>query len=448
MKPHTLKNLLAAALLAASAGTAIAQPPEEDLAAQIRALQAQIEAQQRTLDAQQRALNALQAQLETRPPQEPPPPPRPPAADPVIEDPAIVGVREAPEGPPGPLEGWPHIGYDRGFFLRSADGDFGLKVGGWVQPRFEYTIRDDAENLSSFLIRRARVDVTGHVFNDRLTFRIMPELARTATLRDAFINYAFSPEVQLRGGQFTVPFQWHRFVGPRRQHFAERGIASEALGFPNGRDIGLMLHGQNEARTWQYALGVFDGAGRNVALSTSDGNMASGRITLALIGQVPRDETDYAHSARQNLSLGLGVQAANKNEVRAWDLGRSPAGNTRADWVSGTADLHYRWRGFSIVGDGYLRRVRPDDDAVDAYTGGGYMVSAGYAIMPDFLEAVARYNWLRLDLDDPDTRMEEWGLGLNFYHRGHDWKTRLNYLNQTGLGGKFGTVIVEHHLQF
>jgi hypothetical protein len=339
--------------------------------------------------------------------------------------------------------------YERGFTLRSEDDAFRLDIGGWVQPRYEFTRRSDAEDLSSFYMRRVRLDVRGHAITDRLTFRIMPELARTANLRDAWIDYAFSPQLQVRFGQFTAPFQWHRYVSPRRQHFAERGVPSEAFGFPTGRDIGLSLHGRNDEGTLAYAAGIFDGAGRNIQFSDSRGHMVSGRLTWAVRGEVPREESDLVNSEELDWSVGGGLQAANKNEARAWDLGFSPVGNDRADWVAGTIDTRLAYQGFSVAADGYIRRVDPDAPEIGSYTGWAYMLSAGYFIVPRKYEIVGRWSQLRLDRNLGATEETEWGLGFNIYHRGsHDWKTRINVLRHEFDARHDTRFIVEHHLQF
>jgi phosphate-selective porin len=327
-----------------------------------------------------------------------------------------------------------------------------MEFSGWVQPRYEYTMRDNAENLSSFYLRRVRLDVRGHVYRPDLTYRVMPELARTANLRDAWLNYAFSPEAEVRIGQFSVPFQWHRYVSPRRQHFAERGVPAESFGFPTGRDIGIMLHGLNPAQTLAYGAGVFDGSGRNTQLSNSDGHMVSARMTWAARGPLPREESDLARRAEPGLALGVGIQAASKNEARAWDLGRSPAANRRADYAAGTVDVSLRWMGFSVATDGYLRSVRPDDPAVGSYNGWGYMATGGYFVLPGRLEVVARYSELRLDSDAPETRERELAVGMNIYHVGHDVKTRIQYFTDHGhepaAFGRDGVFLVEFHIQF
>lgn len=341
--------------------------------------------------------------------------------------------------------------------LEDPDRNMTMRISGRVQPRYEYSGLHDSEDRSSVYLRRVRLDVQGQIFSDRLTYRIMPELARTANLRDAWMNYEFSPRAQVRAGQFTVPFQWHRFVSSSRQHFPERGEPSETFGFPNGRDIGLMLHGQTADRRIGYAAGVFDGAGRNVQFSNSTGHMASARVGVAALGTLPREEGDFRRAHHSpNVAFGVGVQAANRNEARTWDLGRSPAGNHRGDWITGTVDAHLLYRGLSVATDAYLRRVIPDDPAVDDYRGVGFMVTGGFALLPDRLDLVGRFSELFLDRDVTETRENEWGAGINVYHRGHDSKIRVTYLaRRTFRGavgaGDFGTdgrFIVEYHVQF
>jgi hypothetical protein len=339
-------------------------------------------------------------------------------------------------------------GWDRGFFLQSGDGNFRLSIGGWIQPRYEYRFNSDRPDTSSFLLKRVRLDFRGHLINPNLTFRVMSEHATTSSLMDAWVNWAFERHVQVRFGQFTIPFQWHRDIAPPLQHFAERGVPSETFGFREGRDIGVMLHGVDQDRKWKYGVGFFDGAGRIQSISNSDGNMVSGRITYAFLGEVPREESDLAWSEDPNISIGIGGQGAWRNDSRAWDLGRSATGNQRADWIAGTVGTHFAWQGFSLAADGYLRSVDPNDAAVASYDGWGWMVSLGYFIVPNTYELVGRYSELRLDSDDADTREREWGVGLSIYHSGHDSKTRVNLLRRDFADRHMTTFLIEHHLEF
>ncbi len=336
-----------------------------------------------------------------------------------------------------------------GFAVGTADDTFGLRIGGRVQVRYAYERRPDAEDLSSFFIRRLRVDVRGYVHDPALTFRIMPELAREATLRDGWFNYAHTPRLQVRAGQMPVPFQGQRAISGMRQHFVERGLPSGAFGFPNGYDIGVMLHGRNEQDRTAYGFGIYDGAGRNVKDSHSRGNMVSTRVALAPLGRLPYEESDYAFSEAPQLAIGFGAQAAWLNEVRAWDLGRSGEEDPRAHWAAVTADARLAWRGLSLVTEGYLREVAPRADDVDRYDGWAWMVSIGCFLVPQRVEAVARYAQLRHDRSDTDTAESDWGAGVNLYLRGHRWKLRFNYLHHDqARTGRTEQFIIENHLQF
>jgi len=349
----------------------------------------------------------------------------------------------------GESEGDPRSGWvDGSFFLESADGAFRLTFGGRVQPRYQFDQPLEGESTSSFFLRRVRLDVQGHLFDDRLTFRVMPELARTATLRDGWVNYAFGPMLQVRTGQLVVPFHWHRFMSGNRQQFAERSVPSETFGFPNGYDVGVALHGRNPENTLSYGVGLFDGAGRNVRESNSAGNMASGRITWAPVGELPREEPDQRHSEELGVSLGMGLQAASRNEARAWDLGRSTAGNSRADWIAATGDVSVRRRGASAFVEGYLRRVRPDDPDVGTYSGVAHTLGAGYFVVPRRYEIVGRRSELWLDRQAAGTRVRQVGLGVNAYHQGHLWKTHVQFFRTSTPLGDADAFLVQLHLAF
>ncbi|MFA9479572.1 porin [Phycisphaerales bacterium AB-hyl4] len=343
----------------------------------------------------------------------------------------------------------PWAGHDGTFSLRSADGRFRLNIGALLQPRYVYTHRaGDAEDSSTFTINRAQLDFAGHVFDPRFTFRLMPEFARDPEMLDAWVNFAFMDQLQVRAGQFTVPFQWHRVITHRRQHFSQRGLASETFGVPGGYDIGLMVHGRGSQRDWDYALGFFGGEGRNVGITEGTGHMAVARMSYALMGTLPTAESDITTMDGPGLSVGGGLLGAWDNTLRDWDRGQSLVGDTAGDWLAATADVHYRWLGISLAADGYWRHVSPSDSAVASYDGWGFGVSAGYTFMPELYEVVARVGQAMADTNVGDTRQREYGIGLNIYHEGHAWKTRLNYLYLDTPLGDSGRFILEHHLDF
>jgi len=298
-----------------------------------------------------------------------------------------------------------------------------VRIGGLIQFRYEY-FDTPVEDLSSFYLRRLRLDLTGQFLSDRITYRILPEISRDATLRDGWVNYRASQALEVQAGQIPVPFQYR--IAPARQKFAENGASNLAFGHATLRDLGVLIHGSNAAGSLTYALGVFDGAGLNTRRSNSGGNLGTGRASLALRGTVPNDEVDFTRSA-DNLVVGLGVLGASNNVLRDWALGRSAAGNREADWLAFTGDLQLQLRGLLVVVTGYHRSVSPSDALVGSYAGTGGDASIGYMLVPERLDAAVRFGRFSWDHDAPNTREEQWQAVMNLYHSRHALKTRVYF---------------------
>src|SRR5262247_1284982 len=77
---------------------------------------------------------------------------------------------------------------ESGFWLRSADGQFALHLGGYAQADSRTFLDDNAVPLSNtFLLRRVRLLFEGTVFR-YFDFRIMPDWGGgTAVLQDGYI---------------------------------------------------------------------------------------------------------------------------------------------------------------------------------------------------------------------------------------------------------------------
>ncbi|HVP74281.1 MAG TPA: hypothetical protein VMS30_11125, partial [Phycisphaerales bacterium] len=67
-------------------------------------------------------------------------------------------------------------GYDKGFFVSSADGNYLLRIGGQLQVRYVYNLQDSDgatdDNRSGFEVRRAKLIMRGHVFDPSWTYDV------------------------------------------------------------------------------------------------------------------------------------------------------------------------------------------------------------------------------------------------------------------------------------
>lgn len=310
--------------------------------------------------------------------------------------------------------------------VTDSSRNISLTLGTWIQPRYEFLDPGTGENLSSFHLRRARFNMVGTALLPQLRFQVQAELVRSATILDAYLEWRFSPAATLRFGQGFAPF--HFLVSPSRSQFAEA-----ALGYhtPGLRQAGLSLTGRPAGGRLFYFGGVFDGASLQARRSNSSGHLVSFRGSAALSGTVPTEEADLLRQAQRVLAVGAGFQAANKNELQDWSLGRSE--QRRGDWSTVVGDVQFQHQGFTLQGEYFHRWVQPADTRLADYTGDAWAVAVGYTLAPGRLPPVGLA--FRHSLQNPHRNSAQGGASLfrevqtdgavTVYHRGHNLKTRL-----------------------
>ena len=149
---------------------------------------------------------------------------------------------------------------EEGFSIQSADGAFGLEFKGVLQVDSR-TFFDDGGIVGNdgILLRRARPILQGTVFRD-VDFLFVPDFGGTGgpQIFDAYLNYRFSPELQLQAGKFKSPVGLEQLVSDRDLLFNERALPTDLV--PN-RDLGFELHGDVFGGLASYAAGLFNGVG-------------------------------------------------------------------------------------------------------------------------------------------------------------------------------------------
>jgi phosphate-selective porin OprO/OprP len=165
-------------------------------------------------------------------------------------------------------------GIERGRpFLRSADDNFRVEFGGRLQTDFQ-AAEGDTRTLtgqflsSQFLVRRARVDVYA-TFYKWIRAKIQADLTEGISLKDAYIDLTFMPELGLQAGQFKVPFSLEELTSSNFLDFIERSLVNNLTPM---WDRGVMIYGDLGLMNGVigYYLGGFNGTGED----TSDNNSA------------------------------------------------------------------------------------------------------------------------------------------------------------------------------
>ena len=378
------------------------------------------------------------------------------------------------------------FGYDRGLYTQFKD-KFQLKVRLRIQFRFtdsrvntaygtvgdnkNYpgppdsagvpTFRMIREGLDEFAVKRARLVFEGFAFNPDINYFVQfrndtngsttqPTTTRsTAQLYDAYITFKQISWANLRLGQYRTHFGRQEFFSSALLQFEDRGFVAEAF-VPNvidRRDQGVTVFSDQAKYPVNYAFGVFNGVGINLTRLglNSPGNanelMYVGRITADLLGKPGYPEGDLAYSLTPQLAVGAsygynaGLQTnttgagsntqittaiASLGNGRLLNQGIVDIGTTGVDFV-------FKYRGFSLQGEGFVRNVNTHDHSKQIGNATGYYVQAGYFILPGTLEVVGRWSAM-----DPDTRaaqdlMTSGVGGVNWYLNGHEHKLQFDY---------------------
>ena len=377
------------------------------------------------------------------------------------------------------------FGYDRGLYTQFKD-KFRLKIRIRIQTRFTdsrfnsayNTIGDaknypsvssagvisatkHAEDLDIFGVHRTRLVFEGFAFSPDVNYFVqfrndtadatnqLGGSRSTTQLYDAYLTLKQIPWANLRMGQYRTHFGRQEFFSSALLQFVDRGFVAEAF-VPNvidRRDQGVTIFSDQDKYPINYAFGVFNGVGINLnrlGLSTP-GNanelMYVGRITADLMGKPGYPEGDLGYSLTPQLAVGAsygynaGLQTntvgpgsntqistaiASLGNGRLLNQGIVDIGTTGVDFV-------FKYRGFSLQGEGFVRNVNTHDHSKSIGNATGYYVQGGYFIVPKTIEVVGRYSYM-----DPDTHLSQDILtsavgGLNWYLSGHEHKLQFDY---------------------
>ncbi len=245
-------------------------------------------------------------------------------------------------------------GWNNGFFIRSADDLFSLRVTGQIQADArEFLREDDSSDIDNFFIRRARLGIEANMLK-YYEFRLLPDFGQGNTrLQDAYMNVHYWDGLQLEVGKFKQPFSFEQLIQDRFVPVMERSLIDQLV---PARDVGLMVHGQKLFDNHlDYAVSISDGE-INGDTDTNDSKDVVGRIAWRPFA--PADCWEYLGG----LQLGVSASAGDQDESISPASLRTPAG---VRWFSYNA---------TVRGDGMRTRWSPEI----SYFLGGFGFAAQY----------------------------------------------------------------------
>ena len=342
----------------------------------------------------------------------------------------------------------PRVGSDKdGFYLKSASGDFQLKLRGYLQTDGRFFLEDDTKPATDqFLLRRVRPIFEGKVYK-YFDFRIMPDFGNgKVELQDGYLELSYWPQAKLRAGKFKGPVGLERLQSGTDILFVERALPTNLV--PN-RDLGFQLHGDVLNGALSYAVGVFNGVPDG---ASSDGDTGDDKEFEGRVFSHPFKGSDI----KPLEGLGVGVAGSFGETEGTLPSFKSPGQNTffsyRATSTAGGAHYriapqgYYYWGPLGLLGEYVV-------SAQDVKNGTGlkklqnktWQVAASYVVTGETasykgvnpkrpfdprngawgaLEIAARYSDLSVDKDafptfaDPAVsarKARAWAAGVNWY---------------------------------
>jgi hypothetical protein len=320
---------------------------------------------------------------------------------------------------------------DRGFYLKSEDGNFVLSPFVLFQLRDATVWRQDAkagktdDTENGFEVRRLQLGFDGNVFSPDLTYRIFWQSSEITTgnlsLLMAWIQYRIhdTPYV-IGGGQFKSPFDHEQWIGDAKQLAADRTYVDDTLAGGEGFTKGLTIRYDDGGR-FRAEGALTQGFNNNNStfqdFPTNEDNFGIGaRAEYKFFGRWQ----DYEHFS----SLGNTKDLL----VAGGGLDLSEAGHTNVlrhvidcQYNPGPIGLYAAYLGRYIKGN----TEGPGGDTYDP----SLRLQASYLFNPHW-EGFGRYDYVHLDEREFKTPtssgVSEFTLGANYYIYGQNAKLTLD----------------------
>jgi hypothetical protein len=341
-----------------------------------------------------------------------------------------------------------------------ADDDrLGLNVKSRLQLRYQVTRTESAAGGADWqdlaTVGTSRLYLSGHAVDRSLGYLVQFALAdrdfrdgAKSPLYDAYLDWRGHRDLNVRVGQFFVPFDRLRTVREYALQLAERPRPVTELTLD--RDVGVMLYAPRflaDDSPLALRVGAFGGEGIGASTPRPAGGLLVARAELRPLGAIDDDEEGDL-KRRESPAVALGVAGArNWNSVRT----RSTTGGTftggSVDFTHAAVDAVAKWRGVAVQGE-YLWRLASVDAIGSRASDGsarteatrsarGWIAQASYVFDPP-IEIVARASRMvafggtdPLFVQELAARGQELGAGVNVYLNGHALKVQLSWIART-----------------
>lgn len=310
-------------------------------------------------------------------------------------------------------------GWDNGFMLGSADGNYTLKFGGQIQTRFVANLRDDSgddDTEYGFESRRTKLSFGGNVVDQSWKYHVRGAFDRSSGnfgLEDAYIEKQMD-NLSIRVGQFKPQYLREENIASKRQQAADRSLLNERYSQDYAQGVQVAYAQDN----FKISGMLHDGFGsRNTPAVNQQSEFAlSGRADVLLSGNWKQFD-DFAGWRGQEYGVRVGGGFFFQKDAYG------TAAANEAETTGFTVDTQVEGDGWNVFGAFIYQTV--DTNGGNDPDQMGFVVQGGY-FFTDNTEVFARYEWGDDDGTDGFEDLSVITAGVNHYLAKHNAKLTLD----------------------
>ncbi len=247
-------------------------------------------------------------------------------------------------------------------------GEYQFKLGGFIQPIYQYSKIQDEKSTNEMNVRRAYVTFEGKALKEKISFLLQTDFSLNKPLLDAWVAYHPTKEIKISAGQKRTFLNNREMnVDENNFQFTERSLLSTSMS-NTGREFGLFVEGD-------FSLGKV-GISPKVALTSGDGRNSFGESSndadkggMKYGGRLDVYPLGYFTSGNDNTTADLlhektpkfviGVAASNNNGASekvgegygGFALYNAEGKTKLPDYRKFYLDLLFKYQGFSFLGE-------------------------------------------------------------------------------------------------
>ncbi len=331
------------------------------------------------------------------------------------------------------------------FFLSNDDGSFLMMIGGIVQVRHIWNLRDQGENSTidqnerGFEIGRAKVGFWGHIADPRIKYSLRISADREdneALFDEVLLSYDLMDGMTIWGGETKAPFLREELTAAAHQLTVERSLVNEVFTMGTVQGIGMdWWIDKGSSNMVRLRASINDGirSGEPDFRTDADLHSEDGDSNDKIFDD---DNTDFAVTARADVRImgdwgqGDDFTAWSGEEMSLliggalhWEVAETGDTSGNNEFLTWTVDGSIESNG----ANGYGAVVASHDlenEVLSNATHWGFVAQGGYQVVPDKIEPFARYEYLYVKTlgADEDKDLHLLTFGVNWYLNTHNAK--------------------------